>query len=480
MEAASLQPSRLSPRLEDLAARAAHEARLKAARFRWDPITGLQASGSSPQPSDPRPLNVLVTKGGKSLFRFMKSDRVRVFWPGEPVAAAPDLVVTTLAMHLADDPWSLELPQEVWLRLQSGAAKLVFDCCGEGVPHDPKRIARLHGFLHEAGVSPSDCVYLTQDRGFRAEYLARRAGLGPGEAGMEVWVHDRYIQQLCAAVRAGDGEAVFHRRLNAYAAAPAQRERRFVCLNNKLVYAHRLLFLLRLLRDGLWPKGHISLGDPYEFDGKILNQGQFLKRIYATTELQALADELTPLLDRLRARSPRRIGLGDADLKGPPSDAMVVPQMYEEYSSSWFSVVIETEPSNRLHRITEKPFKPLLCFHPLIVLGSCGSLRLIREYGFETYPGLFDEGYDQETDLRTRFDMVYDQVARLCRMDEAELARSCEAAAETVVFNACWGLTQLPRLFRLRIDGALIDRLAAFARQDGAGRAQSLSRSAGL
>lgn len=125
--------------------------------------------------------------------------------------------------------------------------------------------------------------------------------------------------------------------------------------------------------------------------------------------------------------------------------------------------MIETDVSNRLHRITEKPFKPLLCFHPLIVLGSCDSLRLIREYGFETFPGVFDESYDQEADLRTRFEMVFGQVERLCRMDEAELARLSEAAAEAVVFNAFWGLTRLPALFRDRIDTALVDRLIAFA-----------------
>ncbi|HEY5412181.1 MAG TPA: hypothetical protein VIJ94_15785 [Caulobacteraceae bacterium] len=32
-----------------------------------------------------------------------------------------------------------------------------------------------------------------------------------------------------------------------------------------------------------------------------------------------------------------------------------------------------------------------------------------------------------------------------------------------MVFNACWGLTQLPALFRDRIDAALVDRLIAVA-----------------
>ena len=70
----------------------------------------------------------------------------------------------------------------------------------------------------------------------------------------------------------------------------------------------------------------------------------------------------------------------------------------------------------------------------------------------------FDE-IDSRIDARTRFEMVFEQAVRLCRMPEAELAALSQAATETVVFNACWGLTHLPALFRDRIDAVLMDRL---------------------
>ena len=75
--------------------------------------------------------------------------------------------------------------------------------------------------------------------------------------------------------------------------------------------------------------------------------------------------------------------------------------MFEEYSSSWFSGGGRDRRHGRLHRITEKPFKPLLCFQPFIVLGPVGALQLIREYGFETFPGLFDESYDEAATSRS-------------------------------------------------------------------------------
>ncbi len=315
------------------------------------------------------------------------------------------------------------------------------------------------------GIAPSNCVYLTQDRSFRAAYLAHQSALGVSEPGMEVLVHDRFIQHLFASVRAaGDGGGEFRRRLQVYGTAGLARGRRFLSLNNKLVYAHRLFFLLRLLRDGLWNEGHISLGSLYEFDGRTVNRGQFLKRVHAMPELRGPLGELLPLLDRLEAMSPRYLGVQTPAPGGPSLKDLIFPSMFAEYADSWFSLVIETDVSDRLHRITEKPFKPLLSLHPFIVLGSCGSLRLIREFGFQTFGELFDESYDQEPDMRTRLEMVYEQLVRLCRMDEDDLARACQAAAGAVVFNACWGLTQLPLLFRDRIDSALVDRLIWFVR----------------
>jgi hypothetical protein len=109
--------------------------------------------------------------------------------------------------------------------------------------------------------------------------------------------------------------------------------------------------------------------------------------------------------------------------------------------------VTETEMSRRLHRITEKPLKPLLNLHPFLILGSPGSLQLVRSYGFQTFSGIFDERYDEEEDPRRRFDMVYEQVRRLCALDEAELSRLSDRVSEILIFNACWGLTELQDRF---------------------------------
>ncbi len=57
--------------------------------------------------------------------------------------------------------------------------------------------------------------------------------------------------------------------------------------------------------------------------------------------------------------------------------------------------------------------------------------------------------------------MAYAQVERLCRMDEAELSRLEAGIAETLEFNAAWGMTRLPTIQRERLDHEMLDAILA-------------------
>ncbi len=460
MKARRILAEQLPPRLMDMVASAEREAWRARADFGWDPGTGRAAPNASQSPRDPRSVSVVLAKGGKSLFHWLQDPRVTVTSPGERSTTAPDIVVTTEPYDLIRDPASQQLPDEAWARLRTGEARLLIDSSGEGYPFDAGIFLKMREAMRAQGVERTDYVYVTQDRRYpKASQAHRRSH--PDEPEVTVLVHDRYIQYLLSMV-GGQGRKAFRRRVLDYAAAPAQRGRRFISLNNKFRPA-RLLFLLALLRDGLWDQGHISVGPFDQFAGHELSLKQVWKKTFAVRELRPLSRELLAGLDQLTTLAPQYVGLDGAVPTKGGDRMMVVPNRFAEYADSWFTVVTETDFSDRLHRITEKPFKPLLCLHPFIVLGSRGSLRLIRDYGFKTFPSLFDEGYDEERDPLARFEAVYEQVGRLCRMDEAELARASDDAAEAMVFNAWWGLAELPALFRERIDAVLVDRLIGLA-----------------
>ncbi len=223
-----------------------------------------------------------------------------------------------------------------------------------------------------------------------------------------------------------------------------------------------MLFLLSLMRDDLWSRGFISFGgfDQYQRDNgqDLVGFRRFMRRLAG---FEDLAVELTPLLVQLDAYGQVMFGQVRREeddprfVKGTPYHDPETP----EFDSSWFTVITETEMRDWPSRITEKPLKPLVNFHPLLTFGNPGSLRMLRDLGFATFADVIDESYDDELDPRRRFDMVYAEVARLCAMDETELARLEARVADKLESNARHGLIDLPQTRRRQTDTALLDQI---------------------
>tara|TARA_Y100001963_G_C6788227_1_gene454076 strand:+ start:1968 stop:3425 length:1458 start_codon:yes stop_codon:yes gene_type:complete len=104
------------------------------------------------------------------------------------------------------------------------------------------------------------------------------------------------------------------------------------------------------------------------------------------------------------------------------------------YENSYFSIVAESPPINyedsgsylndnltiTFMKITEKTYRAL-CFHPVIFISSPFLLRSLRDYGFKTFPELFDESYDEITDTTERIKKVYSEIDRVVKMDKSKL-----------------------------------------------------------
>lgn len=56
--------------------------------------------------------------------------------------------------------------------------------------------------------------------------------------------------------------------------------------------------------------------------------------------------------------------------------------------------------------LCEKTYKPLACKHPLLMVSTQGNLAHLRSQGFETYPELWDESYDDIADWQKRVDCI--------------------------------------------------------------------------
>ena len=88
--------------------------------------------------------------------------------------------------------------------------------------------------------------------------------------------------------------------------------------------------------------------------------------------------------------------------------------LFNECADSLLYLVTETVATGRRHHLTEKTFKPIAMGMPFVIVGTRGSLKYLRSYGFKTFEGIWDESYDDAQD-----DVRIQRIASLLRsLDE--------------------------------------------------------------
>jgi hypothetical protein len=70
--------------------------------------------------------------------------------------------------------------------------------------------------------------------------------------------------------------------------------------------------------------------------------------------------------------------------------------LFTESAESLLYLVTETVAAGRRNHLTEKTFKPIALKMPFMIVGTRGSLKYLRSYGFKTFGDLWDESYDDE------------------------------------------------------------------------------------
>lgn len=92
--------------------------------------------------------------------------------------------------------------------------------------------------------------------------------------------------------------------------------------------------------------------------------------------------------------------------------------LFDEAAESMLYLVTETVANGRRHHLTEKTFKPIAMGMPFIIVGTQGSLRYLRSYGFKTFGDLWDESYDDEPDDSRRIEKIAKVLKLLDSLEE--------------------------------------------------------------
>lgn len=93
----------------------------------------------------------------------------------------------------------------------------------------------------------------------------------------------------------------------------------------------------------------------------------------------------------------------------------------KHFNNTYFSFVTDSVFSENELFISEKVFQPIQALHPFLYAGSPHALKKLRELGYETFPEIFNESYDDIVDRKERARAILKEVNRMCEIPNDEL-----------------------------------------------------------
>ena len=182
---------------------------------------------------------------------------------------------------------------------------------------------------------------------------------------------------------------------------------------------HRVLFLYNLFKQEL-ENNHISAPRVCQYE-----------HVDISIIAQKYAHVYQDITDVLNAADLPRLFAGEGQQE------MHSYQLgnWAEAADSLVYVPTETVYFGRRTHLTEKTFKAIAMEMPFVLVASANSLEYMREYGFRTFAGIFDESYDLETDDIRRIEKVTDLLKHLNNLSAAERHRIHQACLPIVEHN---------------------------------------------
>ena len=201
-----------------------------------------------------------------------------------------------------------------------------------------------------------------------------------------------------------------------------KRERKILSLNRRLNNCwHRVLLLALSSKHNLFENNYITYNLDPEFDSEVPPLDELInltaqpkgsynlisqKELY--TEMDTLVKNKKNVYESFSHESPGYI-------------FTIQDETVDIYKSSYISLVTETFFYEDDYIITEKVYKPIIHYHPFIVLGSPYTLKHMRSIGFKTFGDFWDESYDEEENNDKRFEKVFNLLIKFDKMPIEEL-----------------------------------------------------------
>lgn len=190
--------------------------------------------------------------------------------------------------------------------------------------------------------------------------------------------------------------------------------RNLFLMYNRNPRPHRVRFLIELLKNNIFNRGFVSLGDVNMYNPEI----------YLTPE------EDKNHFNFLKDNSPIHIE------SAPNLNYNLACNITtEDYDKTFISVISETLTYEDTLFISEKTWKPIMVGHPFIILGNKGTLKFLKSIGYRTFDKWFNEDYDDDNDETIRINKIVKILTDHSQKTKEELLSIREGMKEVCKHN---------------------------------------------
>lgn len=165
---------------------------------------------------------------------------------------------------------------------------------------------------------------------------------------------------------------------------------------NRVMRSSRGIFCAKILHNNLFKSGRVSIGE--------LN---FTDYSYGVPK---------EAFELLKGNAPCSI---DDDLKYNLANNVNIPN----HINTFVSIVTETLTDPDTLFLSEKTWKPIQLGHPFMIIGSPGTLSLLKQRGYKTFDKYWDESYDLEECEIKKCDKVIANIEKLSKLSLKEIKK---------------------------------------------------------
>lgn len=112
----------------------------------------------------------------------------------------------------------------------------------------------------------------------------------------------------------------------------------------------------------------------------------------------------------------------------PMSLSQIIP--VNVYNQTAYSVIAETCFHDNFAFFTEKTSKPIIAKRLFVMFAGRGYLSNLQKLGFQTFDGIIDESYDQETDALIRWRRAWEQMCWLAEQPQEQILEQIRPIVE--------------------------------------------------